>query len=414
MKIKKITIFLAFIFVYVLCFGVTATATSSVEITVGVGLNSEKGEITLSYIDEANSTISNTYTAESTSRTLQIPSGTTVSVSFTVSEGYHFGLWNFTTSNSSSILRDNTKNIVARNFNYIFNNTATITPHFISNSGHYVAYETVAGRFIGIEEVMTGGNAKGVEAPKVKGSNFSGWSDEINNIVYDLVVNPNYESSVFRTFIDFFPMFASGLGKTLLFSIISVFLALFLGLIVCLLRISKFKPISFIAAAYIEIIRGVPLLLQLLLIYTIMPNFKIGFISVEIFSCVLAMFINSSAYVAEIFRSGIQAVDAGQMEAARSLGMSKTQTMIKVILPQAIRNILPSIGNELIMVIKETSLASSVDMSIGELMSVKNQITAASYINIEAFIVVAIIYFCVTFALSKAVRYVERRLADRE
>lgn len=169
------------------------------------------------------------------------------------------------------------------------------------------------------------------------------------------------------------------------------------------------------ASAYIEVIRGVPLLLQLLLIYAIMPRIEIGkFLNTEIIAAVLALFLNSGAYVAEIFRSGIQAVDKGQMEAGRALGLTKWMTMKKIIIPQAIKNVLPSIGNELIMVIKETSLASTVDAGIGELMSVKKQITASSFINIPPFIVIAIMYFVVTFSLSKVVRYIERRLEARD
>ena len=129
---------------------------------------------------------------------------------------------------------------------------------------------------------------------------------------------------------------------------------------------------------------------------------------------VIAFGLNSGAYVAEIFRSGIQAVDKGQMEAGRALGLNKWTTMKKIILPQAVKNVLPSIGNELIMVIKETSLASTVDAGIGELMSVKKQITSATFINIPPFIVVAAMYFVVTFSLSKVVRLIERRLEARD
>ena len=146
-----------------------------------------------------------------------------------------------------------------------------------------------------------------------------------------------------------------------------------------------------------------------------MPRIDYGkFINSEILAAILALFLNSGAYVAEIFRSGIQAVDKGQTEAGRALGLSSFTTMRKIVIPQAIKNVLPSIGNELIAVIKETSLASTVDASIGELMSIKKQITSASFINIPPFIVIAVMYFAVTFSLSKLVRYIERRLEARD
>ncbi|MBO7078881.1 MAG: amino acid ABC transporter permease [Bacilli bacterium] len=205
-----------------------------------------------------------------------------------------------------------------------------------------------------------------------------------------------------------------GLLKTLLFSVVSVFLSLLLGAIVCFMRISKLKVVSFIASAYVEVIRGIPSLLLLLIVYALVPRITIGFLNTEIIACILALFINSSAYMAEIYRSGIQAVDKGQMEAARALGLSYWQAMFKVVIPQAIRNVLPSIGNELIMVIKETSLASQIDAGIGELMSAKRQITASTYINLEPYFIIAFIYFIVTFSLSKVVRQVEKRLESHE
>ena len=102
------------------------------------------------------------------------------------------------------------------------------------------------------------------------------------------------------------------------------------------------------------------------------------------------------------------------MEAGRALGMSKWQVMLKIVIPQGIKNSLPAIGNELVSIIKETSLAVSVDASIGELMSVRKQITAATYINLPPYIIVAIIYFCVTFSLSKLIGYFEKRLNGNE
>lgn len=259
--------------------------------------------------------------------------------------------------------------------------------------------------------------AKYVEVPHIKGFRFDKWSEELTNITENISVYVLYGSSIISVFVDFWPFFLKGLGVTLLLSIISVFLALFSGCGICLLRMSKPKALKILATSYVEIIRGVPLLLQLLLIYCILGPTRISFgsfFTTEVLACILTLFINSSAYVSEIFRAGIQAVDKGQMEAGRALGLSKWQVMRKIILPQGIKNSLPSIGNELIMIIKETSLAVSVDVSIGELMCVRKSITGATFINLPPYIIVAIIYFIVTFSLSKVVGYIEKRLDARD
>ena len=269
---------------------------------------------------------------------------------------------------------------------------------------------------VGISITSDGGDAKldDVFIPKRSGFDFLGWSLDLTNIQENIDVYPIYTSNIWTVFRDFYPMFFKGLGVTLLLSVVAVFCALFLGCLVCLLRLSNFKMIRFIATGYVEIIRGVPLLLQLLLVYVLLGPTKISlgsFFTTEVISCILTLFINSSAYTSEIFRSGIQAVDKGQMEAGRALGMTKWEVMLKVILPQGIKNSLPSIGNELIMIIKETSLAVSIDASIGELMSVRKNITGSTYINLPPYIIVAMIYFCVTFSLSKLVGLIEKRLS---
>ena len=165
-----------------------------------------------------------------------------------------------------------------------------------------------------------------------------------------------------------------------------------------------------ICECYTTIIRGTPVALQLIVMVFVILAFP-GFKPTAV---IITFGINSGAYVSESIRAGIMSIDKGQMEAGRSLGLTKLTTMTKIIIPQAVKNVIPSIGNELIMVIKETSLASTVDAGIGELMSVKKQITAASFINIPPFIVIAAMYFVVTFSLSKVVGYIERRLEARD
>ena len=209
--------------------------------------------------------------------------------------------------------------------------------------------------------------------------------------------------NVYKIIKEYFPLIIEGLGMTLLLSLLTVVLGAVVGFLVCLMTMSKNKVVKFVGTAYVEIIRGVPLLLQLFVIYLAMPNSVSKFVSATI-----ALVINSGAYVAEIIRAGIQAVDKGQTEAARSLGLNRMQTMIKVVLPQAIKNILPAIGNEYVTVIKETSLASS--FYLGELMTVQHKIGTATYLYLDAYIVVAIFYFISTFTLSKLIKMLERRL----
>lgn len=209
--------------------------------------------------------------------------------------------------------------------------------------------------------------------------------------------------NVFEIIKEYFPLILEGLGMTLLLSLLTVVLGAIVGFLICLLTMSKNKILKFIGTAYVEVIRGVPLLLQLFVIYLAMPNSVSKFVSATI-----ALVINSGAYVAEIIRAGIQAVDKGQTEAARSLGLNKMQTMMRVVLPQAVKNILPAIGNEYVTVIKETSLASS--FYLGELMTVQHKIGTMTYLYLDAYIVVAIFYFISTFSLSKLIKMLERRL----
>lgn len=199
-----------------------------------------------------------------------------------------------------------------------------------------------------------------------------------------------------------------GLSVTLLLSVLTVFFGTILGALVALGKMSRFKPLRFLVTAYVEIIRGTPILLQLYVGYFIVP-LALPFLGVSTFASItVALIINSSAYVSEVIRSGIQAVDGGQTEAARSLGLSKSQAMLKVVLPQAVKNILPALGNEFIMVIKETSLAST--FFVGDLMTSYLTVKGATYLSFESLMIVGAIYFILTFSLSKVVGVFERRL----
>lgn len=198
---------------------------------------------------------------------------------------------------------------------------------------------------------------------------------------------------------------------TLLIAALTVLFGVLLGSLVCLMKRSRIGILRGIASGYVELIRGTPLLLQLYIFYFGLPEL-VGADLPKLFCVVAALVVNSSAYVAEIIRSGIQAVDKGQMEAARSLGLSGKQAMIKIIMPQAIRNILPALCNEFITVVKESSLGST--FFVGDLMTVANTMKGSLFMVIEPLIVCAVIYFIMTFTLSKLVAVLERRMARGE
>ena len=200
-----------------------------------------------------------------------------------------------------------------------------------------------------------------------------------------------------------------GVKTTLIFTCIAVTLGVVLGTVVAMLKMSRFRVLRFLISVYIEVIRGTPILLQLYIFYFVLPEL-LPFLDLSSFMWVaIAMCINSSAYVSEIIRSGIQAVDKGQAEAARSLGLSKTQTMMKIVLPQAVRNILPALGNEFIMILKETSLAST--FFLGDLMTSHKTVAGATYLQLESLFIVGCIYLCITFPLSKLVAFFEKRMS---
>ena len=227
--------------------------------------------------------------------------------------------------------------------------------------------------------------------------------------------------------------FITGLGNTLLLTAIGVAVGLVGGVLLTLPRqlmesspskqkaggfklrlgrtvVTPMQLLVWLCNGYVEIIRGTPILLQLYLFYFVLPQ-VLPFLKLSQFVWVsIALCVNSSAYVSEVIRSGIQAVDKGQTEAARSLGLSESQTMMKIILPQAVRNILPALGNEFIMMLKETSLAST--FFLGDLMTSYSIVKGVTYLTLEPMTIVAIIYLCMTFPLSKIVEKFEKKMAS--
>ena len=201
----------------------------------------------------------------------------------------------------------------------------------------------------------------------------------------------------------------NGLRITLQFAAVAVLMGVLLGTIVAILKMSRSKIVRFLITVYIEVIRGTPILLQLFIFVFALPQVLPALNLTTPQWTAVALSINSSAYVSEIIRSGIQSVDKGQTEAARSLGLSGRQTMTRIVLPQAVRNILPALGNEFIMMLKETSLAST--FFLGDLMTSYLLVGGATYLRFEALIIVGVIYLCLTFPLSKVVAAFERRMA---
>ena len=217
-------------------------------------------------------------------------------------------------------------------------------------------------------------------------------------------------TEIWRVFYENYPIFVDGLLGTLQLAAITVLFGTVLGAFIALAKMSKWKILRGIANIYVEVIRGTPILVQLYIFAFFLPiAFPILANVKEYYMVVISLIINSSAYVSEIIRSGIQAVDKGQTEAAKSLGMSNRNMMLKIILPQAIKNILPALGNEFIMMIQETSLASV--LFINELMYTRTLLMSTKFLSWQPLFIIAIIYFIVTYSLSKVVGYMEKRLS---
>ena len=211
---------------------------------------------------------------------------------------------------------------------------------------------------------------------------------------------------------EYMPYYFKGIKYTLLISFVAVLFGAIFGSILFYMKSSNFhiwriKPLKIIAVAYIEIIRGTPMILQIFIVYAgAEPFFGMDLSALQ--AAFVAIALNSAAYVSEIVRAGIDAVDKGQMEAARSLGMKKSTAMMLIVVPQAVRNILPAIGNEFVAVIKESSMASVV--GVGELMYAAKIVQGSTYRSLEPLIVAAGFYFILTFTLGRVISLIERRM----
>ncbi|MGL5417294.1 MAG: amino acid ABC transporter permease [Clostridium sp.] len=211
---------------------------------------------------------------------------------------------------------------------------------------------------------------------------------------------------------EYFPVFLEGAKLTLIISAIAVLFGTIMGSVLYFFKSINFKvfgikPLNIIASTYIEVVRGTPMILQITMVYSGSALF-LGMDIEALYAAIIAVSLNSAAYVSEIIRAGIEAVDKGQMEAARSLGMNRGQAMRMIIIPQAVKNILPAIGNEFVVVIKESSMASVI--GVHELMFTANIVKGSTYKPFEPLIVVAVFYFVMTFTLGRLMKYIERRM----
>lgn len=211
---------------------------------------------------------------------------------------------------------------------------------------------------------------------------------------------------LFTMFWDYRSYFFTGLQYTLLLAAIGVICGFILGLVVALIRMSKWGVVRFIGHAWVEFLRGTPMLVQLFIIHYGLATFGVNFSPIQ--SGAITLSINSSAYLAEIFRAGIQGVDRGQGEAARSLGLTRGMSLRFIIIPQAIKSVLPAIGNEFITIIKESSIVSFI--GVAELMFQSGSVVGITYNGMTPYLIVAVMYFILTFTLSRILGVFERRL----
>lgn len=223
-------------------------------------------------------------------------------------------------------------------------------------------------------------------------------------------------SSLIQVLAKYRSLLLNGTEITLIISIITIVFGMIFGSLMALMKMCRIPPLRWFADVYVAFIRGTPVLVQIFLIFYGLPIMGIHIPAIvvggndisRIVSGSIALVINSTAYICEIVRAGIQSIDRGQREAAQALGMSDTRVLWAIILPQAMRNIIPALGNEFITVIKTSSQVSVI--GIAELMYTANTIRGISFKPIEPLVIVALIYFLITFVVSLILSAVERRM----
>lgn len=217
---------------------------------------------------------------------------------------------------------------------------------------------------------------------------------------------------------EYWKLFLQGVACTVSLSALTVVFGFVLALILAICRMGKLKVLKALATVYVELFRATPMVVQIFLIFyvvfdgvKVLPGYKLfGFIRFErFFPAVVALSLNSGAYLSEIIRSGIQSIDGGQTEAARSLGLDAWKTMRFVVLPQAIKNILPAIANEFVTIIKESAICYTI--GVQDIMSAVNAVKGATYRMGEALIIATALYFCLTYPTSKIIAHFERKMS---
>ena len=210
----------------------------------------------------------------------------------------------------------------------------------------------------------------------------------------------------------YWKFFLKGTQITILLSIFAVFFGILLGIVIVLIRRSRILPLRWLGNVYVEFIRGTPLLAQIYIVYIGIPTLFSGFDFPDMIVGIIALSLNAAAYISETMRSGIEAVNIGQTEAARSLGMSSRMTMKDVILPQAFKNILPALGNQFIGSIKDSSMVSV--KALADLMYKTTIVSGNTALGLEPVIICSIIYLAIIFTLSRGLAVVERRLKSSD
>lgn len=220
----------------------------------------------------------------------------------------------------------------------------------------------------------------------------------------------NWLDTLYNTFIvgERYKMLLEGLGNTVIITLGALVIGVLIGTLIAVIKyfaedVAALKPFAWVCDTYVTIIRGIPVTVLLLIFFFVIFTSADG-----VFTAILTFGINSGAYMAELIRSGINAVDAGQMEAGRSLGMSKLQAMYKIVFPQAVRYILPAIGNELIALLKETSVAGYV--AVVDLTRAGNLVRNNTYDAFNPLLVVALTYLLIVVVLTRLLKLAERRL----
>ena len=213
-----------------------------------------------------------------------------------------------------------------------------------------------------------------------------------------------------------YKVFAEGIGTTMLVASLGLIIGIFIGTLIAIIKVlPKYKRIvrvfQKICDVYVAFFRGTPIVVQLLLGYFVIPSIiGVNMSSVDV--CVAVFGLNSGAYISEIMRSGIQSVDAGQMEAGRAVGLSYSVTMLKIIVPQAIKNILPTMGNEFIALIKETSVVSFVGAT--DICKSFREIGDSSYDYVIPYLFMALIYIVIVLIITLLIKLLEKQLNRSE